>query len=117
MVLAGVVLLTISSLFPAPIERPITQTALDIENANAPWFFLWVQQLLKLGDPFLWGVAVPVLLLVVLSLLPWLLPEAGEHEYGRWFPAGNRLAQILVLAILLVILLLTVFATLPAPQL
>ena len=117
MVMAGAILLTISFLFPAPIERPITQAAVDIENARAPWFFLWVQQLLKVGDPFLWGVAIPVLLLVVLSLLPWLLPEAGEHEYGRWFPAGNRLAQVLLIAILLALFLLTILATLPAAQL
>jgi quinol-cytochrome oxidoreductase complex cytochrome b subunit len=117
MVMAGVILLAISLLFPAPIERPITQAAVDIENARAPWFFLWVQQLLKVGDPFLWGVAIPVLLLVVLSLLPWLLPEAGVHEYGRWFPAGNRLAQVLLIAILLVLFLLTVLAILPAAQL
>jgi quinol-cytochrome oxidoreductase complex cytochrome b subunit len=117
MIVAGLILLVISFLFPAPIERPITQAAVDIENARAPWFFLWVQQLLKLGDPFLWGVAVPVLLLLVLSLVPWLLPEAGDHEHGGWFPAGNRLAQLLLLAILLALLLLTLVAVLPASQL
>ncbi|HSA99423.1 MAG TPA: cytochrome b N-terminal domain-containing protein, partial [Anaerolineales bacterium] len=32
MVIAGVVLLLVSTLFPAPIERPSTQTAVNIEN-------------------------------------------------------------------------------------
>lgn len=117
MVIAGVFLLFISLVFPAPIERPITQAVVDIENARAPWFFLWVQQLLKLGDPCFWGVATPVLLLVILALLPYLLPQAGEHEYGRWLPAGNRLAQILLIALSLIVIILTVLATLPAPQL
>ena len=117
MMVAGVLLLFISLVFPAPIERPITQAAVDIQNAKAPWFFLWVQQLLKLGDPFLWGVAAPVLLLLFLALLPYLLPQAGEHEYGLWLPAGNRLAQMLLIALSLIILVLTLLATLPATQL
>jgi quinol-cytochrome oxidoreductase complex cytochrome b subunit/mono/diheme cytochrome c family protein len=117
MVIAGVVLLAISYIFPAPIERPITQTAVDIESAKAPWFFLWVQQLLKLGGPFLWGIVVPVLLLVILALIPFLLPQAQEMEYGRWFPKGNRIAQILILALVLIVIVLTILTTIPTAQL
>ncbi|MGE5464168.1 MAG: cytochrome b N-terminal domain-containing protein [Syntrophothermus sp.] len=117
MVLAGMILLIISLAFPAPIERPIAQTAVDIENAKAPWFFLWVQQLLKIGQPFLWGVAVPGLLLIFLALLPYLLPQAEEHELGRWFPKGNRIAQILLLAFCVIVILLTILATIPTAHL
>jgi quinol-cytochrome oxidoreductase complex cytochrome b subunit/mono/diheme cytochrome c family protein len=117
MVIAGVVLLAISYAFPAPIERPITQAAVDIESAKAPWFFLWVQQLLKLGGAFLWGVVVPVLLLIVLALIPFVLPQAQETEYGRWFPRGNRIAQILIVALVIIVILLTVLATIPTAQL
>ena len=117
MAIAGVVLLAISLAFPAPIERPITQAAVDIESAKAPWFFLWVQQLLKLGDAFLWGVVVPVLLLVVLALIPFILPQAQAHEYGRWFPRGNSIAQILILSLIVIVILLTILATIPTAQL
>ena len=117
MAIASVVLLVIAYVFPAPIERPITQAAVDIENAKAPWFFLWVQQLLKLGSPFLWGVAVPVLLLVVVALFPYILPQADEQEYGRWFPRGNRIAQILIVALVLIVILLTILSTIPTTQL
>jgi quinol-cytochrome oxidoreductase complex cytochrome b subunit/mono/diheme cytochrome c family protein len=117
MLVAAVVLLFVSTLFPAPIERPITQVIVDTHDARAPWFFLWVQQLLKLGDPFVWGVAAPVVLLVVLGALPYILPQAEEHEYGRWLPRGNRLAQILIIMIMLAILILTILAILPAVQL
>ncbi|HSA99495.1 MAG TPA: cytochrome b N-terminal domain-containing protein, partial [Anaerolineales bacterium] len=116
MLIAGVALLFISVLFPAPIERPITQTIVNIENARAPWFFLWVQQLLKFGDPFLWGVALPVLLLIVLAVLPYVLPQTGENEFGRWFPSGNRLAQILMILITLALLILTLIAIVPTTK-
>ncbi|MGE5378981.1 MAG: cytochrome b N-terminal domain-containing protein [Bacteroidota bacterium] len=117
MVIAGVVLLFISYAFPAPIERPIMQSAVDIESAKAPWFFLWVQQMLKIGQPFLWGVAVPVLLLVVLALIPYVLPQAEEAEYGRWFPRGNRIAQIFLLVLVVIVIVLTILATIPTAQL
>jgi quinol-cytochrome oxidoreductase complex cytochrome b subunit len=117
MVFAGFILLLISYAFPAPIERPITGAAMDIESAKAPWFFLWVQQLLKVGQPFLWGVTVPVLLLFVLALIPFILPQAKEDEYGRWFPKGNRVAQILLLALCLIVIFLTILANIPTAQL
>jgi hypothetical protein len=62
-------------------------------------------------------VAVPVLLLLVLALIPFFLPQAKEQEYGRWFPRGNRIAQILLLALVLIVILLTILATLPTAQL
>jgi quinol-cytochrome oxidoreductase complex cytochrome b subunit/mono/diheme cytochrome c family protein len=117
MVIAGVILLFASTMFPAPIERPITQATIDIQNARAPWFFLWVQQLLKLGDPFSWGVAFPSLLLVLLALLPYTLPQPNENENGGWFPRGNRLAQMLIIVLGLALIILTVLAILPATQL
>jgi quinol-cytochrome oxidoreductase complex cytochrome b subunit len=117
MVLSGVVLLFVSMLFPAPIERPITQTLVETESARAPWFFLWVQQMLKAGDAFLLGVALPTLVLLVLAILPYALPQAAENEYGRWFPRGNRIAQIVVIVIALIITILTILAIIPTAKL
>ncbi len=116
MVVAGVLLLFVSMAFPAPIGRPFTQASVDIHNARAPWFFLWVQQLLKYGDPFVLGVGLPTLVMVMLVVLPYVLPQAGDHEFGRWLPRGNRLAQIILILVALVMIILTILATLPAPQ-
>ena len=117
MVLAGVILIFVSTMFPAPIERPITQASIDVYNARAPWFFLWVQQLLKLGDPFFWGIVFPAFLLVLLAMLPYILPQTSEHENGQWFPRGNRLAQILVIILGLTLIILTLLTIMPATQL
>jgi quinol-cytochrome oxidoreductase complex cytochrome b subunit len=107
MLLAGVLLLLLSTLVPAPIEPPITQATTEVGNARAPWFFLWIQELLKLGDPFIWGVLFPACLLMLLAGLPYITSEAGESELGRWFPVGNRLAQLVVVAIVLLFFALT----------
>jgi quinol-cytochrome oxidoreductase complex cytochrome b subunit/mono/diheme cytochrome c family protein len=108
MVIAGAVLLLFCLIFPAPIKQPISEASVMTSDSRAPWFFLWVQQLLKLGDPFLWGVLTPVLAVIVLGLLPYVLPNAKSEELGCWFTRGNRIAQVLTVLIILVILMLTV---------
>jgi quinol-cytochrome oxidoreductase complex cytochrome b subunit len=117
MAIATVLLLFVAINYPAPIERPITQATVDITNARAPWFFLWVQQLLKLGDPFVLGVALPMLLLILLAILPYVFPQAMDHEYGRWLPPGNRFAQIVIVLIALIVIVLTMLSILPSAQL
>jgi len=114
MMIASIILILLSLFFQAPIERPITQATIDIHDTRAPWFFLWVQQMLKFGDPFIWGVAVPVLALVLMSIIPYALPQAGDHELGKWFPRGNRGSQIIIILISIIIILLTILSTFQA---
>ncbi len=112
MVIAGIVLLLVSLLIPAPIDQPITAASVDTSDSRAPWFFLWVQQLLKYGDPFLLGVLTPILVVILLGVLPYLLPNARREDLGRWFPRGNWIAQVLAVIIVLAILVLTVMGAL-----
>jgi len=113
MVMAGIVLLLIAVFIPAPIGQPISGASVDTSDSRAPWFFLWVQQLLKYGDPFFWGVLVPLLVVLALGLIPYVLPKAKAEDLGRWFPRGNRIAQVLIVLIILAITVLTALANLP----
>jgi quinol-cytochrome oxidoreductase complex cytochrome b subunit len=107
MLLAGALLILLATFFPAPIGAPITGQSAVTEEARAPWFFLWVQQMLKWGDPFFWGVLVPLIILLVLALIPYIFTQPEPSELGRWFPASARSAQITAGILFLVILLLT----------
>jgi len=111
MFLAGIALLLLATFLPAPLGAPIRGTPTLETDTRAPWFFLWVQQLLKLGDPFLLGVLAPVVVLGLLALIPYALPAPAKEELGRWFPRRGRIAQVLVAVIVLVILVLTALAT------
>ena len=93
MLLVGVILILLASFFPAPIAPAMTGKPGQVEDARAPWFFLWVQQLLKWGDPFIFGVLIPLVILILLALIPYLFPKPAETDLGRWFPKSNRLAQ------------------------
>jgi quinol-cytochrome oxidoreductase complex cytochrome b subunit/mono/diheme cytochrome c family protein len=112
MLIAGSALLLFALIFPAPIAAPISATGVISGDSGAPWFFLWIQILLKNGDPFVMGVLTPVLVIVVLGLLPYILPSPKIEEQGIWFSRSNRMAQGLVLLLLLVILIFTVMGAL-----
>ena len=108
--LVGGILILLATFLPAPIARPIDPSIASTVEPRAPWFFLWVQELLKLGDPFLLGVLTPVLLLVFLAALPYIFPRLAESELGRWFPHSGRVIQIIAILIALAIVTLTVLA-------
>jgi quinol-cytochrome oxidoreductase complex cytochrome b subunit len=108
MLIGSANLLLFSAIFPAPIDRPLSLDGTLAGDTGAPWFFLWIQETLKVGDPFLWGVGVPLLAVIILGLLPYTLPNAQPDELGRWFPRGNRTAQIVGMAVIIIIFVLTV---------
>jgi quinol-cytochrome oxidoreductase complex cytochrome b subunit/mono/diheme cytochrome c family protein len=114
MTAAATVLVLLSILWPAPITPPLTSTTADLTSARAPWFFLWVQQLLKFGDPFLLGIVVPLIFLTILILIPYIFPKPDDSELGRWFPKGGRVVQILITVLTLLLIGMTLWAILPA---
>jgi quinol-cytochrome oxidoreductase complex cytochrome b subunit len=110
--LTAAALLVLSAFGPAPIAPPIANLSAPIAEARAPWFFLWVQQILRWGDPFWLGVLVPVAILVILGLIPYVLPLPAASQLGRWFPGSNRAAQVSLSLIVLAIAALTILALL-----
>jgi quinol-cytochrome oxidoreductase complex cytochrome b subunit len=115
MLLVSMALLLLSVSAPAHMAAPIAASSTLPKTARAPWFFLWVQELLKLGNPFLWGVIVPLGILILVSLVPFIFPKLTLSEVGHWFPKSNRLAQILAGIILLALLGLTLLFLVPVP--
>ena len=107
MVIISALLLLLATFFPAPIAPAITGKPSPTAEAQAPWFFLWVQQMLKWGNPLLWGVCVPVGLLSIIALIPFIFPQPDERELGRWFPKSNRVAQGMLALIILFVLILS----------
>jgi quinol-cytochrome oxidoreductase complex cytochrome b subunit len=107
MVIGIILLLVVSLAIPAPANPPIANFSRMSGSSQAPWFFLWVQQLLKWGDPFWLGIMLPVAVVALLGLFPYVLPNADKNELGRWLPRGNRAAQVLTVLLYLIILALT----------
>jgi quinol-cytochrome oxidoreductase complex cytochrome b subunit len=105
--IVGIILILMSSFLPAPIAPAMIGKPTPTADARAPWFFLWVQQMLKWGDPFIFGVLIPLFILTVLALIPYIFPKPADRDIGKWFPKSNWLAQVTVALIGFFILILT----------
>jgi quinol-cytochrome oxidoreductase complex cytochrome b subunit len=114
MLMISIALILLSSFFPAPIAPAMTGKPSPNAEARAPWFFLWIQQMLKWGDPFIFGVIIPLGVLTLLALIPYIFPKPAEAKVGSWFPKSSLLAQIVVGIIALILIILTLLSLLPA---
>lgn len=108
--IVGIALILLSIFIPAPIAAAMTQGTTVTGEAHAPWFFLWVQQMLKWGDPFIFGILVPLGILTLIALIPYIFPKPADSDIGTWFPKSNRLAQITMGLISFIVILLTLLA-------
>ncbi len=112
MLVASILLALLAAFFPAPIAPAMDAVQDQTAAPRAPWFFLWVQDLLRFGEPFLMGVLIPLGLLLILGLIPYFLPEPAPEELGKWWPRKSRAAQIIVIVISLGLIFFSIQAML-----
>jgi quinol-cytochrome oxidoreductase complex cytochrome b subunit len=67
--------------YHAPLE-PHADPLITPLHTTAPWYFLWLQGLLKLGDKVIWGVIVPFGILAPLLLVFPYLEVGPSRRYG-----------------------------------
>ena len=70
--------------YHAPLENHADPQVTPL-GTTAPWYFLWIQGALKLGDKFFWGVAFPSIALGGLALLPYLDVTPSRRYAHRRF--------------------------------
>ena len=109
--LALLCLLFLLSLFwNAPLAPPVNLLAgpsAEPAHIAAPWFFLWIQALLRYWPPLLAGILIPLSVTLLLALLPWAL-DRREEGTAVWFHPSGRWAQIVVITITTGIIILTI---------
>ncbi len=97
----GLFLLMLVTIFfygGAPLEHIANpqQTPLDTKS---PWYFWWLQGLLKLGDPTLMGVVLPTLLIILLFAVPYI--DRNPHRSFVKRPVAVSLGVFGVLILIL----------------
>jgi len=102
--------------FNAPLEEAANAAATP-NPAKAPWYFVWLQELVAsttvhlgsftISGGFLGGILLPGVLLVALAIWPWLDRSPRTAE-GRWFPVSRRTQNCVFAAAMIAIVLLIV---------
>ena len=101
----GILLVVLALIFPPSLQGPADLNNIP-EDATAPWFFIWIQQLLSSGDALIMGVVIPLALLILFIAVPYLL-DRKITGVGEWFNREGRVAQSLVILIILGLVTLT----------
>jgi quinol-cytochrome oxidoreductase complex cytochrome b subunit len=105
MFVVSILLVILAIGFPPGLEGPADFTDIP-EDAVAPWFFMWVQQLLENGDALLMGVMIPAIALIFLIAIPYVL-DRSKSGVGIWFNREGWIAQFVVLVVILGMVALT----------
>ena len=69
-------------LFQAPLENIANPQSTPLHTV-APWYFYWLQGLLKIADKMIAGVVLPGVLLVLLMAIPYLDPNPSRRGKDR----------------------------------
>jgi quinol-cytochrome oxidoreductase complex cytochrome b subunit len=68
--------------FQAPLESIANPQSTPLHTV-APWYFYWLQGLLKIADKMIAGVILPGILLVLLCAIPYLDPNPSRRAKDR----------------------------------
>ncbi len=102
------------NIYHAPLEHAANPSSTPLHTV-APWYFLFIQGWLKLGDKTFWGVIVPTILIGLLLLWPYL-----DYNPSRRY--GDRRIALAAMFVIIGILVVSSymgtpgFAVTTAPQ-
>jgi cytochrome b-561 len=114
----------LAMLIPSPLEEA-ANAMLTPNPAKAPWYFLWVQEIVAdttiragsvvVNGAFLGGVLLPLALGVLLTLWPWL-DRSPSSAAGVTMPASRRVQVAAFLAIAVLVVGLTAVGLMRGPS-
>jgi quinol-cytochrome oxidoreductase complex cytochrome b subunit len=79
--LTGLMVVLTAFLYDAPPLEAHADSLITPLHITSPWYFLWLQGMLKIGDKVLWGIVIPTGLIGMILLLPYF--EVGpSRRYG-----------------------------------
>lgn len=82
LVFTTIIVLITAFFFQAPLESIANPQSTPLHTV-APWYFYWLQGLLKISDKFIAGVLLPGILLVLLCAIPYLDPNPSRRVKDR----------------------------------
>jgi ubiquinol-cytochrome c reductase cytochrome b subunit len=82
--------------YNAPLEHHADPQKTPLDT-KAPWYFLWIQGMLKMGDPALMGIVVPTLVFLVVFAVPYI--DRNPYRMMSKRPIAVALGLLFVVAL------------------
>ena len=83
--------------YNAPLEHHADPQKTPLDT-KAPWYFLWIQGMLKLGDPALMGIVLPTLIFLLLFAVPYI--DRNPYRMMNKRPIAVTLGLLFVVGVL-----------------
>lgn len=83
--------------YDAPLEQHADPQVTPL-HTEAPWYFLWLQGMLKLGDKTLMGIILPTLIFALLFVVPWI--DRNPHRLARRRPVAVAIGVLTTISFL-----------------
>jgi len=108
------VVTALAMVIPSPLEEAANPMVTP-NPAKAPWYFLWVQEIVTHTSAFVGGVLLPLALFALITAWPWL-DRSPASVTGVTMPRARRAQVAVALAITVAILLLTFVGLMRGPS-
>jgi quinol-cytochrome oxidoreductase complex cytochrome b subunit len=83
-----------ATFYHAPLEQHADPQITPL-HTMAPWYFLWLQGMLKLGDKAWTGIIIPTIIFAILFVVPWL--DRNPLRMARNRPIGITIGVLSVI--------------------
>lgn len=88
-----VLVVLVTWFFHAPLENHADPQVTPL-GTTAPWYFLWIQGALKLGDKVFWGIIFPTIYVGILAVWPYLDTAPSRRWAHRRFQLSFAFVMI-----------------------
>lgn len=95
--LAGMII-AVATFFSAPLEHHADPLKTPL-HTTAPWYFLWLQGMLKLGDKTWFGVIIPTAIFLLLFAVPYL--DTGPSRLAKNRKVGISVGVLSIITLVL----------------
>jgi menaquinol-cytochrome c reductase cytochrome b/c subunit len=103
-----IAMVLVALIWDAPLEQ-LANPLLTPNPAKAPWYFLGLQELLHFFPPFVAGILIPTLVVIVLIVIPYLnVNVEGKPLWSE--QVSERFGIVLGIVVALLVLLVVVDA-------
>jgi quinol-cytochrome oxidoreductase complex cytochrome b subunit len=85
--------------YHAPLENVANPQVTPLDT-KAPWYFWWLQGMLKLGDKSLMGIVLPTIIVLILIGVPYIDRNPYRSLYKRPLAVSMGILAVLALVVL-----------------